>query len=287
MTTSIGRGILAGVLIPALLWGGTTRAQSRAGQTPEPAFGYTRYVAVLNTVVNDRGRVNYRALKAQPEGLNAFLKQLASLDKKTYAGWPRNDKIAFWINAYNAITLKAIINHYPIRSRGFIASRRYPRDSIRQIPGVWTKLRFRVMGQPMTLDEIEHKTLRPQFNEPRIHVALVCAAKGCPRLLNRPYEGNKLAAQFDEQIANFLSNRDKFAINRDKKVVYLSSIFKWFGEDFTKPYHARGRFSAHSKEEAAVLSFIFQYVSQSDAGFLVQEKYKIKYLDYDWSLNER
>jgi hypothetical protein len=249
-------------------------------------FSYGDYAAALKAFVNDQGMVNYRGLKASPQQLNAFVAALGQVDPQVYRGWGDKEKIAFWINAYNALTLKAIIDHYPIQS-SFFGSFAYPRNSIRQIPGVWDKLRFRVMGREMTLDEIEHATLRKEFNEPRIHLALVCAAMGCPPLRNEPYIGKKLDQQLDDQARHFLANPRKFAINRDQSKVYLSPIFKWFGEDFVKTYGTDREFAKFSPAERAVLNYFVKFVNEKDREYLLQGSYAISYLDYDWSLNEQ
>ena len=252
----------------------------------DQAFGYDGYAIALKKYVNTQGMVNYRGLKAEGNRLDAFAVAIETLDPKVYDQWTDQGKIAFWLNAYNALTLKAIITHYPIQP-SFFASLRFPKNSIRQIPGVWDKLRFGVMGQEMTLDEIEHETLRKQFNEPRIHMALVCAAMGCPALRNEPYTGNKLEAQFDDQTRRFLKNSLKFRIDQDEGEVYLSSIFKWFGKDFVKTYNTDGKFAGYSETEGAVLSFVSQYLGEQERRYLVTGEYDIDYLDYDWSLNEQ
>lgn len=247
---------------------------------------YADYAEVLNEYVNNTGMVNYRELKAKPERLNSFLAALADLPPATYQKWNDQEKIAFWINAYNALTLKAIIDHYPIRAsffKGFL----HPRNSIRHIPGVWDTLRFPVMGKRMTLDEIEHGVLRKEFNEPRIHLALVCAARGCPPLRTEPYEGAKLDQQLNDQTRVFLANPKKFRIDRGQGKVYLSPIFKWFGGDFVKTYGTDKAFQGFSPDERAVLNFVSQYLAASDRDYLLQGQYTIAYLDYDWSLNEQ
>jgi hypothetical protein len=133
----IGLGLaLLGTMLGSF-FGGQAQAASRL---------YEDYGAVLTTYVNQPGLVNYRGLKANPQRLNSFLSTLADLPQETYQKWDDEEKIAWWINAYNALTLKAIIDHYPIRAsffKGFV----YPRNSIRQIPGVWDTLRFPVMGK--------------------------------------------------------------------------------------------------------------------------------------------
>ena len=176
-----------------------------SGAVQAQSFSYADYADALKAYVNDRGMVNYAELKSHSEKLDSFLSSLAGLNRKAYDGWAEPAKIAFWLNAYNACTLQAIIDHYPIQS-SFLTSLRYPKNSIRQISGVWDELQFSVMGQPMTLDGIEHGVLRKEFHEPRIHMALVCAAMGCPPLRNEPYTGDRLGAQLDDQARRFLSN---------------------------------------------------------------------------------
>ena len=249
-------------------------------------FGYDDYATILKTYVNNQGMVSYKELKANREKLDAFVFSLDKLNPEVYQNWSENAKIAFWTNIYNALTLKAILDNYPIKS-SFFKSRLYPKNSIRQISGVWDKLKFTVMGKKITLNQIEHETLRKKFNEPRIHMALVCAAMGCPPLRNEPYTSDKLDVQFDDQTSRFLNNPQKLRMERDKKVVYLSSIFKWFGKDFVNTYQTDSKFSGHSEVERAVLNFISKYLDANDREYLATEDYKIKYLDYDWSLNEQ
>jgi hypothetical protein len=195
---------------------------------------YEDYAALLATRVNQRGMVYYQGLKANPQRLHAFLAALADLSPETYQKWSEPEKTALWINAYNALTLKAIIDHYPIRASLF-KSLVYPRNSIRQIPGVWDGLRFPVMGKKMTLDEIEHGVLRQEFNEPRIHLALVCAALGCPPLRTEPYEGAKLDRQLNDQARVFLANPHKFRIDRGQGTVisfsHLQMVRRRFRQD--------------------------------------------------------
>lgn len=249
-------------------------------------FEYDDYDAVLETYVNDQGMVNYEELKTDRERLDAFAATIATLDPKVYDQWTENQKIAFWINAYNVLTLQTIINHYPIQP-SFLASLRFPKNSIRQIPGVWDELQFAVMGRKMTLDEIEHETLRKNFNEPRIHMALVCAAMGCPPLRNEPFTGQGLDAQLDDQTRRFLENPQKFRIDPVNSRVYLSPIFKWFGKDFIKTYGTDEKFAGRNEAERAVLNFISGHIDEDVAKYLATGEYDLEYLDYDWSLNER
>lgn len=254
--------------------------------TVAQGFEYDDYGAVLEKYVNDRGMVDYEGLKADRTRLDAFAATIATLDPKVYDQWTEDQKVAFWINAYNALTLQAIINHYPIQP-SFVASLRFPKNSIRQISGVWDELQFAVMSRKMTLDEIEHENLRKDFNEPRIHMALVCAAMGCPPLRNEPYTGDRLDAQLDDQTRRFLENSHKFRIDPVNGRVYFSPIFKWFGKDFVKTYGTDEKFAGKSEVERAALNFISGYIDEDVAKYLATGKYDLEYLHYDWSLNEQ
>lgn len=253
-----------------------------AGSSP---FSYQNYAEALKTFVNDVGMVNYKGLKANSKALDAFLAALGALDPKVFAAWSEKEKIAFWINAYNACTLKAIIANYPIRA-SVVGSLRFPGNSIRQISGVWSALQFRVMGEEITLDTIEHKRLRAQFNEPRIHMALVCAAMSCPPLRNEPYVADRLDAQLDDQTKRFLATPTKLRIDRDKGVVHLSAIFKWFGDDFVKTF-GTDRPARHGESVRAVLNIVGRSLARKDADYLAEGQFDVDYLDYDWSLNEQ
>ena len=259
-------------------------ALTALGQPSGP--DYTRYAAVLKTCVDSRGRVDYGALKRTPKNLDAFVSQLAAVEPAQYKNWAEDERIAFWINAYNGLTLKLIIDHYPIQS-SFWTSRVYPKNSIRQIDEAWSRRRFRVMGRPMSLDDIEHQTLRKDFDEPRIHMALVCAANGCPILRTEPYAGDRLDEQLRDQTRRFLAEQGKFRIDRAARRVELSPIFKWFGDDFESAYGTARRFTHLNRQQRAIANFAADHLPKSDADWLKRNRFKIAFLPYDWSLNER
>lgn len=252
-----------------------------------PAFSYEQYASVLEQYVDDQGMVNYAALKKNRAELDRFIVSVGALHRESYERWDEQAQIAFWCNAYNAITLKRIIDHYPIQKGSWLNALRFPANSIRQISGVWDTLKTPVLGREMTLDAIEHEVLRKQFEEPRIHMALVCAAMGCPPLRNEPYVGDWLDEQLDEQSKKFLGNPEKFRSDRDDDVVYLSPILDWFGEDFKTSYTPKSEFDGFGETERAVLSFASRYVSEREKDYLEAGEYSIEYLDYDWSLNEQ
>lgn len=246
-----------------------------------------RYAKTLGDFVNDDGLVNYAGLKANPGDLNAFLTSVANLDPAVFAEWSESERIAVWCNAYNAYTLKAIIDRYPIKS-SFFRGLAYPKNSIRQISGVWDKLRWPVMGKKITLNTIEHERLRVQFDEPRVHAALVCAAVSCPPLRNEPYVGDRLDEQLNDQMADYLGDNNRFRVDEHNRVVHLSSILKWYGEDFVKSYGVDEGFGGRGEVERAVLNAVATHIGEADAEYLrTAAEYKVKYLDYDWSLNEQ
>ena len=248
-------------------------------------FNDDAYADVL-AHVDEEGMVHYAGLAADTKRLDEYVRALAAVDPAALNAWPQRRKIAFWTNAYNALTLKLILDNYPIEPT-LLRSAVLPDSSIRQIPGAWDKQQYLVAGRRMTLNDIEHNTLRVEFDEPRIHAALVCAAMGCPPLRNEPFTAEKLDAQMDDQTRKFLAHSDKFRIDRDAGVVWLSSVFQWFGDDFVKRDAPAEGFGDRGDAERASLNFISRYVPAAAAAYLRAGAYRVEYLDYDWSLNER
>jgi hypothetical protein len=247
---------------------------------------YEDYADVLKTYVSNQGLVNYKELKTNREQLDRFVHTLDQLNPPVYEKWTEAEKLAFWINAYNALVLKSIIDHYPIKP-SFLKSVVFPKNSIWHIPDAFDGRRFMVMGRQMSLDDIEHGTIRKQFNEPRIHLALVCAAMSCPPLRNEPFFGERLDQQLDDQTRRFLANPKKFRIDRRRGHVHLSSILKWYGDDFIRTYGTEDKFKGQNRKHRAVLNFISRYLDPRDRDYLASAKYRVSYLDYDWSLNEQ
>jgi hypothetical protein len=237
-------------------------------------FSDERYARVLQAYVNETGLVDYPALQANPQPLQEFVATLGTVAPSQYAAWSKNEKIAFLINAYNALTLAAIIEQKPLK------------NSIKDIFGVWNFTKHRVMGTEKTLDNIEHNILRKDFQEPRIHAALVCAARSCPPLRREPYVGSQLSTQLDDQVRRWLASGQGLQINRPQRQVKISAIFKWFGEDWQPQYSTTGQFKG-SEKERAVLNFISNYVTPPDKDYLARGNYRLQYLNYDWSLNRQ
>lgn len=244
------------------------------------------YGVVLKKYVDDEGMVDYKKLKKGREGLDGYIKALGAVKAGDYKKWNDEAKIAFWVNAYNAITLQVVIDHYPI-SKSFWANLRGYAVGIRHISGAWDSKVHLVMGKKMSLEQIEHEVLRKEFDEPRIHMALVCAAMSCPKLRNEPYVGGRLEEQLKDQTEVFLQDEKKFEIDREAGKVYLSRIFDWFGEDFVKSYTPKEGFEGYGKKERAVLNFVGKHVGERERAFLEKGGYEIEYHKYDWGLNEQ
>ncbi|MBX2863014.1 MAG: DUF547 domain-containing protein [Leptolyngbyaceae cyanobacterium MAG.088] len=235
---------------------------------------YTSYGELLSTYVDDEGWVNYADLQQSRQALDDFNNALASVDDATLSGWSEAEQIAFWMNAYNSLTLKSIIDQTPLKS------------SIKDITGVWRLRKHPINQKEKTLNEIEHDVLRVDFDEPRLHAAIVCAAISCPPLRNEAFTSENLDAQLDDQVTQWLARPDGLEINKDAGEVKVSKIFNWFGGDWVPSYGVDSGFTG-SEEERAVLNFISNYVSDEDRAYLEAGDYKLSYFDYDWSLNKQ
>ena len=235
---------------------------------------YALYNDVLSTYVDDAGWVNYADLQQSRQQLDTFNNGLAEVDDATLAGWSEAEQIAFWINAYNSVTLKSIIDQTPIK------------PSIKDITGVWRLRKHPINETEKTLNNIEHDVLRVDFDEPRLHAAIVCAAISCPPLRNEAFNGENLDAQLDEQVVQWFARPDGVTIDKEAGEVKVSKIFSWFGGDWIPSYGVDTGFTG-SKEERAVLNFISNYVSEEDRAYLEAGDYKLSYFDYDWALNNQ
>ncbi len=212
------------------------------------------YDAVLKKHVQ-QGMVDYKGLKAQRAPLDAYLQQMAKISKQEFDSWSKQGQLAYLINLYNAATLQLIINNYPLASIKDIGS---------VFSGPWKQKVVTLFGKAISLDTLEHEIIRKDYAEPRIHLALVCAAQSCPRLRSEAYTGQNLDKQLDAQGYQFFASPHGLKVDTAKNTVYLTSILKWYKEDFT-----------------SVLAFAEKYAKRSFTG------YKVAWLPYDWKLNEK
>lgn len=209
-------------------------------------------------------RVNYAALQASSQDLDTYLAEGAAVTRAEFKAWPEPQQIAFLINAYNAWTLRLIVDHYPVKSIKDIGS---------FITGPWDQPIVRLFGDVITLNILEHKILRVDYAEPRLHFAVICAAKGCPPLRAEAFVGRRLDEQLADQARQFLANPAKNRVEVAERTVYLSPLFKWYGADF-------------GKTSGSVLAALSPYWPEEAAAALRRGDFKIRYTDYDWSLNE-
>ncbi len=220
------------------------------------------YQAVLKKIVV-QGLVDYQRLKKSPEDLNQYLNSTAAVPERIFRQWNESQQLAFLINLYNAQTLDLIISHYPVKSI---------KDIGHLFKGPWDQKVVRLFGQKQTLNYLEHDILRGQYNEPRIHFALVCASNGCPPLRDEPFMADNLEAQLTDQTKIFLQQKEKNRLDAANKILYLSPLFDWFEKDFLK--HAD-----------SVQNYVIRYWPKKQAPLLKANHYKVKFTSYDWALN--
>ena len=231
-------------------------AQNHVFDGDYPTPDHKQWSDLLMTHVDSAGWISYKGFVDDSTKLNAYLRSLSSFPPNSK--WSEEEKLAYWINVYNAFTIKLIVDYYPVSSIKEI------KKGVPFINSVWDIEFFEIGGEKVSLNEIEHTILRKDFDEPRIHFAIVCASKSCPKLLNKAYDSENLEEQLVLQTKMFLNDSSKNVI--EEKQVELSSIFKWFSKDFT--------------QHGSIKDFIEPYVNQP-----FSKSAKVKYLEYDWSLN--
>jgi len=228
----------------------------------QPRIDYSDWAKVLKTYNNDEGKVDYEALHANRGQLDKFIDRIetAAIDQLS-----RNGQKAFWINAYNALTLRLIIDHFPLKFGG-----------IRTINwGQPWNVKLKAAGRELTLGEIEHEVLRKwEPADPRIHFAINCASIGCPRLPDKPFTPDHLDQQLHAETIRFINDTEKVRIDREEKVLYLSAIFKWFREDFLAV-------------KDSLTEYVKNYLGEEDKAYLENNDVSVRFLSYDWGLNEQ
>ena len=191
--------------------------------------------------------------------------------------------MAFWLNAYNALVLEAVIDHYPIHGR----SNAYPANSIRQVPGVFDQAKHRIAGRSVTLDEIE-KTILAEFKEPRLALALGRGAVGSGRLKSEAYAGERLAQQLDEIQAEFVNEQTMLKIDRGAGQVAVTPIISWHEAEFVAAYDkgASGPFAQRSPVERAIVAFIAPRLLPLEREFVNKNEFALVFQPFDWRLND-
>ena len=225
-------------------------------------FDHTPFDQILKKYVNKKGLVDYNGIAKDP----VFKAYVESLKTAKISEMSRDGQLAFWINAYNAVTIDKVIQWKP-------------KKSVREtfVPGVWTGTKFftsrehSVAGTLLSQDDIEHEILRKQFKDPRIHFAIICASSSCPPLPQWAYTEENVQRKLEEETHNYINSSRGIKIDDADNTLYISKLFDWFSGDF-------------EFKSGTVMNFIRLYLKKERLSFL-ERKPKIAYLPYDWSLN--
>jgi hypothetical protein len=224
-------------------------------------ISHAAFDSLLRKYVNTEGWVNYQGFISDSTLFNNYL-NLLSKNLPNDKNWQPNEAKAYWINAYNAFTIKLICDHYPVESIKDV------KKGIPLVSDTWQIDFINIEGQKYSLNNIEHGILRPKYNDPRIHAAVNCASKSCPKLLNEAFIAEKLDAQLDKAMKDFINDGIRNKIVSPQKAE-LSKIFSWYGGDF-------------KKNKSTITTFINRF-----ANIKLNENADINYLDYDWQLNKQ
>lgn len=220
-------------------------------------------------------RVRYAVFKTQSEVLQSYLAGLSAVSMQEYATWSGAQRLAFLVNAYNAYTVELILTRYPdVKSIKDLGS---------FVQSPWKKKFFRLLGQERSLDEVEHGLIRAPgaFDDPRIHVAVVCASVGCPMLRNEAFVPDRLDAQLDDSMRRFLSDRSRNRFDAATGTLAVSRIFDWYRKDFEQGHRGFDSLLTLFARHADALG-----TTPSEQAQIRSGRARIQYLDYDWSLND-
>lgn len=225
-------------------------------KTMDMHYDLVTWDMLLQKHVSLTGQVDYRGFKADHQVLENYLDSLSNFPPAP--SWSQEQSLAYWINAYNAFTIKLIIDNWPVESIKHLGT------TLPFIDSPWDIKFFKIGGVDFDLNTIEHEILRKQFEEPRIHFAIVCASRSCPNLMNTAYKADQIEEQLDKQVHLFINDPSKNMITPDQ--LELSKIFDWFKMDFTKQGSLSQYIQAYTKVDIANAQIAFR--------------------DYDWSLND-
>lgn len=243
------------------------------------AFDHSAWDAFLKKNVNEKGEVDYQSVAKDPKELDDYLANLMSVRQSDMTSWPREEVLAFWMNAYHAILIKSVVENYPI-------------NSVQKIPSFWdiALFHFGKRGDDQvqfSLNDIRVKNLIEVYRDEKIHLALSVAARGGPKLMPEAFTGPKVEGQLFLLTRQFVTDPSHVEITPGQKKIRISKIFKWYAKDFKLDFgtsEPRGKFS---ESDNAVLSFLAFYLENETKGEYLQEaKYKIEYPPFDWSLND-
>ena len=248
--------------------------------TSSPAIAFDHHHGMFDIVLKkhvlmkDGGQssqVDYKGIANDKALFKTYLAELSSVKKKEFDSWNRNRRLAFLINAYNAYTIALVLDHYPVKSI---------RDIGTLFKSPWSIPFVPLFGEKLSLDHIEHTMIRQKgaYDEPRIHVALVCASVGCPALLNEAYTAENLESQLEKALVSFLSDKSRNRYDPRDNKLHVSSLFKWYEKDFKDKYGTLFNFFIRYKDN---LGFTKDHMTAK------RRATKIVFEDYNWDLNDR
>jgi hypothetical protein len=264
-------GVIAALCLAACTKPQPVQPVTQAVTNPSPAvFDHKLFGDLLAAYVNEQGWVDYPGLQKERGKLEQYLTALATANPDSF---PNDaERLAFWINAYNAFTLADVVDKVYGKAK-----------SVQDVKGFFNRKKHRIAGVELTLDEIEKQGR--DLQDPRIHFAVNCASTSCPKLQRFVFTGAELESQLQKTAREFLSDITR-GMNYDpnRNQVALSSIFKWYAADFTQSNAVVARLKAETSG-AELLEMALKYVPVEVAQFMREKKPTVKYLDYDWSLN--
>jgi hypothetical protein len=249
------------------------------------SFSYEAYARVLGTYVNEQGLVNYAALVQNPEDLDQFYHQIATVspDSHPHLFPMESDRLAYWINAYNSTVMKGVVEYYPIASVADVKEPAllffFPSKS-----GFFFFQRFTYGSNETSLYALENSVIRDRFNDPRIHFVLNCASSSCPKLPPKPFYPESLEQQLEAETHKFINSPENVRYDYQGNVLSLSSIFDWYEDDFI------AWLKKHSPEqEANPANFVMGYLPQETAHSIREgfDDITIVFMPYDWGLNDQ
>lgn len=240
----------------------------------QPPFHHSTLDTVLVSYVNDAGLVDYASLQKDRTTLDSYIDSIGSVSPQSHPERfaSSSHQLAYWINAYNALVLRGIIDAYPVDSV----------KDIKLLNGFFNRQTWNVGGRFLTLDTIENDIIRPRFNEPRIHFVLNCGAKSCPPLENRAFTGTSLEDRLDKALMRFIASEDFFYLQEDRLI--LSKIIDWYRTDF---HHQTPSNSSQNTVIDPLISYFIPYADPSMIDLLRHPTLNVEFMDYDWSLNEQ
>ena len=251
----------------------------------ETVFSHDRFDAVLTRAVDNRGRVDYSLLKKGATDLDAYLLRVAAYSPDSHpAMFPTpNHKLAYWINAYNAYVIKAVLVHYPIKTVLDVR----PPGLLFFLPdtfGFFIFQRFQFGGKTTNLYYLSNSVVRKRFKDPRVHFALNCASLSCPHLPQHAFTGDRLDHQLNAETLEFLADDRNVRIDHENKTIWLSSIFKWYEPDF-----ADWSGQVQKEDGSPLVRYLLNHLPLGKADDLKKTAghYAIRFIPYDWGLNDR